>query len=99
MPGAFLAAGSTREDADPMPRLVSALLTEAQVRDRTKAVTRLNGWCMLRPGDQLALCSKVMGRPGEPLGRVTDVEVMLRDSAVYADDLKAGVRRSLDVLR
>ena len=52
-------------------------LTEAQVRDRTKTVTRRTGWRMLRAGDRLTLCAKVMGRrPGEPLDRITDVEVV-----------------------
>jgi hypothetical protein len=32
---------------------------------------------MLRPGDQVTLCRKVMGRrPGEPLDRITDVEIV-----------------------
>ena len=60
-----------------MPRLMSVSLTEAAVRDRTKTVTRRAGWLMLKPGDHLTLCRKVMGRkPGEPLERITEVEVM-----------------------
>ena len=60
-----------------MPRLMSVSLTEAQVRARTKTVTRRAGWLMLRPGDRLTLCRKVMGRrKGEPLERITDVEVI-----------------------
>lgn len=59
-----------------MPRLMSVSLTEHQVRDRTKTVTRRAGWLMLRPGDQLTLCRKVMGRRhGEPLDRIAAVEV------------------------
>jgi hypothetical protein len=51
-------------------------LTETQVRDRTKTVTRRVGWRMLRVGDQLTLCRKVMGRRrGEPLERIAVVEV------------------------
>jgi hypothetical protein len=51
-------------------------LTEDQVRQRAKTVTRRVGWRMLRPGDRLTLCRKVMGRrPGEPLERIADVEV------------------------
>ena len=51
-------------------------LTEDQVRQRAKTVTRRVGWRMLRPGDRLTLCRKVMGRrPGEPLDRIADVEV------------------------
>lgn len=60
-----------------MPRLMSVSLTEAQVRDRTKTVTRRVGWLMLKPGDRLTLCRKVMGRkPGEPLVRIAGVEVV-----------------------
>jgi hypothetical protein len=60
-----------------MPRLMAVSLTEPQVRDRTKTVTRRTGWRMLAPGDWLTLCRKVMGRkPGEPLERITDVEVL-----------------------
>jgi len=60
-----------------MPRLMAVSLTELQVRARTKNVTRRAGWRMLRPGDTLTLCRKVMGRrPGEPLDRITDVEVI-----------------------
>jgi hypothetical protein len=59
-----------------VPRLMAASLTEPQVRARTKTVTRRTGWRMLRAGDQLTLCRKVMGRrKGEPLERITDVEV------------------------
>jgi hypothetical protein len=60
-----------------MPRLMAVSLTEPQVRDRTKTVTRRDGWRMLRVGDQLTLCRKVQGRrPGEPLVRIADVEVI-----------------------
>ena len=51
-------------------------LTESQVRARTKSGTRRVGRRMLRAGDQLTLCRKVMGRrPGEPLERIANVEV------------------------
>ena len=60
-----------------MPRLMSVSLTEPQVRARAKTVTRRVGWLMLKPGDRLTLCRKVMGRrKGEPLERITDVEVL-----------------------
>ena len=59
-----------------MPRLMSVSLTEAQVRCRTKTVTRRVGWRMIHVGDPLTLCRKVMGRRrGEPLVRIADVEV------------------------
>ena len=60
-----------------MPRLMAVSLTEPQVRNRTKTVTRRAGWRMLRAGDQLTLCRKVMGRKaGEPLERITAVKVV-----------------------
>lgn len=60
-----------------MPRLMSVAFTEAAVRSRSKTVTRRKGWANLEPGDFLTLCRKVMGRkPGEPLVRIVDVEVV-----------------------
>jgi hypothetical protein len=59
-----------------VPSLTAVSLTEAEVRDRTKTVTRRTGWQTLRAGDRLTLCRKVMGRrPGEPLERIAEVEV------------------------
>jgi hypothetical protein len=60
-----------------MPRLMAVSLTEPQVRAQTKTVTRRTGWRMLRAGDQLTLCRKVMGRrAGEPLERIAAVQVI-----------------------
>ena len=60
-----------------MSRLMSVSLTEDAVRARRKTVTRRLGWKFLRPGDRLTLCRKVMGRkPGEPLERIAEVEVV-----------------------
>lgn len=60
-----------------MPRLMSVALTETAVRERRKTVTRRLGWRFLKPGDHLTLCRKVMGRkPGDPLVRIVDVEVI-----------------------
>lgn len=60
-----------------MSRLMSVAFTEQAVRDRTKTITRRKGWLFLTPGDRLTLCRKVMGRkPGEPLIRIADVEVV-----------------------
>lgn len=60
-----------------MPRLMSVAFTEDAVVARTKTVTRRNGWRFVKAGDQLTLCRKVMGRkPGEPLVRVAEVEVV-----------------------
>jgi hypothetical protein len=60
-----------------MVRLMSVALTVPQVRDRSKTVTRRDGWLVLKPGDPLTLCEKVRGRkPGEPLVRIADVMVV-----------------------
>lgn len=60
-----------------MPRLMSVSLTEDAVRRREKTVTRRLGWRHLKPGERLTLCQKVMGRkPGEPIVRLVDVEVV-----------------------
>jgi hypothetical protein len=59
-----------------VPRLMSVSLTEGQVRDRSKTVTRRLGWLALRPGDRLTLVRKAMGlRKGESVVRVAEVEV------------------------
>lgn len=67
-----------------MSRLMSVSFTEQAVRERRKTVTRRKGWWedsrgrrILKPGDHLTLCRKVMGRkPGEPLERICEVEVV-----------------------
>jgi hypothetical protein len=60
-----------------MARLMAVALTVPQVRDRSKTVTRRDGWLMLKPGDTLTLCEKVRGRKkGEPLVRIADVQVV-----------------------
>jgi hypothetical protein len=67
-----------------MSRLMSVAFTEDAVRARTKTVTRRKGWWtdkngrrILVPGERLTLCRKVMGRkPGEPLVRIAEVEVV-----------------------
>lgn len=77
-----------------MPRLMAVSLTEQQVRDRTKTVTRRTGWRVLAPGTRLTLCRKVIGLPrGESPERITDVEVTgvrrERLDAIGADDVRA----------
>ena len=77
-----------------MARLMSVSLTEGQVRDRTKTVTRRLGWLMLKPGDRLTLVRKAMGlRKGEAVVRVAEVEVasVRREplEAITPEDVKA----------
>ena len=67
-----------------MPRRMSCSMTIDAVRERRKTVTRRKGWWkdkngrrIIQPGDHLTLCRKVMGRrPGEPLVRLAEVEVV-----------------------
>lgn len=67
-----------------MARLMSVAFTEEAVVERRKRVTRRAGWWrdrhgrfLIKPGDHLTLCRKVMGRKaGEPLVRLAQVEVV-----------------------
>lgn len=59
-----------------MPRLMSVAMTTQAVIERRKTVTRRKGWTVLKPGDRLTLCRKVMGRQGAPLVRLAEVEVV-----------------------
>jgi hypothetical protein len=75
-------------------RLMSVSLTEQQVRERRKPVTRRLGWKDLRAGERLMLCLKVMGlRLGERIVRMTPVEVVSvwREplSVIAAEDVAA----------
>lgn len=79
-----------------MARLLSVMLTEPSVVDRTKSVTRRLGWRQLKPGDRLTLCRKVQGRRRkdgtvEPLVRLAEVVVVdvrrERLDAITADDV------------
>jgi hypothetical protein len=98
-----------------MSRLMSVAFTEQAVRDRTKTVTRRKGWWtdkngrhLVKPGDRITLCRKVMGRkPGEPLERICDVEVVSvrREMLAAIDDADVaregfpGMSRSLFMVR
>jgi hypothetical protein len=83
-----------------MSRLMSVAFTEQAVRDRTKTVTRRKGWWtdkngrqLVKPGDRITLCRKVMGRKkGEPLERICDVEIV----SVRRECLWMGVRNRAD---
>jgi hypothetical protein len=77
-----------------MPRLMSVALTTPQVIDRSKTVTRRDGWRFLKSGDRLTLCPKVMGfRRGEHPERIVDVEILSvrreRLDAITAEDVAA----------
>jgi hypothetical protein len=55
----------------PVSKLMA--LTEAQVRDRARAVTRRTGWRMLRPEDQFTLCRKVLSPPSRRAPMTTKI--------------------------
>lgn len=58
-------------------RNMSFSLTTAQMRAKTKTVTRRLGWTMLKRGDRLMACEKVMGRRhGEPLVKIGEIQVI-----------------------
>lgn len=73
---------------------MSVRLTEQAVVERRKTQTRRLGWRFLKRGDRLTLCRKVQGRrPGEPLVRLAEVEVIdvgrQRLSAISDEDVVA----------
>ena len=86
---------------------MSVAFTEAAVRDRTKTVTRRKGWWedkngrrMVKPGDRLTLCRKVMGRKnGEPLERVAEVEVIHVQRHALSDLLAADPQEAREEMR
>lgn len=50
-------------------------MTSAQVRARTKTVTRRMGWADLKPGDRVMACVKCRGIPkGGKVERITVIE-------------------------
>lgn len=60
-----------------MPRNMSFMLTEGQIRDRSKTVTRRVGWRFLKPGQVLNACRKCMGlRKGEKVEVICQIRVV-----------------------
>ena len=58
-------------------RLIACSLSEQQVRDEIKDITRRLGWLDVKVGEHLMFCRKIMGRkPGEPLVRIREIEVV-----------------------
>ncbi len=58
-------------------RNMSFGLTKAQFRDRTKTVTRRNGWAFLTPGTKLMAVEKAMGlKRGETIVRLGPIEIV-----------------------
>lgn len=58
-------------------RMMSFALTESQLMDGSKTVTRRTGWKNLRAGERLVAVRKAMGlRPGEKMQRLCVIEVV-----------------------
>lgn len=58
-------------------RNISCMLTVRQIENRTKGVTRRNGWKHLRAGDLLCIIVKGQGlKRGERIRRLAIVRVM-----------------------
>ena len=76
-------------------RRMSFALTTAQIRARTKTVTRRLGWRNLRPGDRIAAVEKAMGfRKGEKAPPpIAVLEVVSVRREVLADIDRADVAR------
>ena len=60
-----------------MPRLMAFALTEQQMLDKTKTVTRRRGWSFLKEGDTLYAVNKTMGfKKGEKPSRLGMIRVV-----------------------
>ena len=60
-----------------MSRNMSFMLTTEQIRNRTKTVTRRNGWWNVKPGEVLNACEKCQGlRKGEKIKVLCQIRVV-----------------------
>lgn len=69
-------------------RNMSFSLTEPQLRDRSKTVTRRLGWERLKPGDRVCAVRKAMGlRRGEKIHKLAIIEIVSvrREPLMYVD--------------
>ena len=76
-----------------MPRNISFFHTKDQLRDKSKTVTRRNGWLFLKAGDTLNACEKCqgLGKGGKikVITQITIVDVSrVRLDTITADDCK-----------
>lgn len=73
----MLALPQAGEESEEAMRNASFALTEQQILDETKDVTRRIGWLWAKPGMRLQACYKVMGRKKcEPLRKLTVIEIV-----------------------
>ena len=60
--------------------MMSFALTERQLMDGTKTVTRRTGWQTLKRGDRLLAVRKAMGlKPGEKIQPLCEIEILAVD--------------------
>ena len=58
-------------------RNMSFSMTEAQMRDKSKTVTRRFGWAFIKPGDLVMACVKTMGlKKGEKMDRIGPIRIL-----------------------
>ena len=58
-------------------RNMSFSLTERQVRDGTKTVTRRLGWWFIKPGDEVMACIRCLGlRKGEHIEKIRPIRIL-----------------------
>jgi len=69
-----------------MPRNMSFSLTTDQIKNRTKTVTRRNGWWFLKSGDIVNAVEKAMGlKKGEKIKRICQIRII----STWAEPLSA----------
>lgn len=74
---AIMLADRMRRRGFDVPRNISFALTTQQIKDRTKTVTRRQGWLFLKRGEILNACVKCMGlQPGEQIERLGQIRVV-----------------------
>lgn len=60
-----------------MPRNISFFLTQQQIRDKSKTVTRRDGWKFLKIGDVLNACEKCQGiGKGNKIVKICQIKVV-----------------------
>jgi len=75
-------------------RLISFFLTAPQFLDGSKDVTRRIGWWSLKRGDRLMAVRKSQGRkPGEPIQRMGEIEVVNVRTEILSEISQDEVRR------
>lgn len=60
-----------------MPRNMSFMLTTAQIQNKTKSVTRRDGWKFLKKGEIINACRKCMGlKKGEKVEKLCQIQIV-----------------------